>query len=365
MNEKSITTKQLFFVIFQAQIGIGLLSIPYSVHEHAKSDGWISVFFAGIGIQILIILLWVLLWGFKGKNFYEITVIVFGKYLGKCINLLYTIYFLLVLSLLALLFSDLLKRWILSYTPAPIVVLLLIAIGIYIGKNNLRVIARFYVLASGLVILSVILPWFSFGVNFQWEYLFPIGQSGLTNIVIGSHNAIVAMIGFEIIMVILPYVTGTYKQSLKSISMANMAVTLFYVYFMVSCYLVFSPEEIKIIPEPVLYILKAVSFRWVERMDLVFLSIWIIPMATSFITYVYLSSSGAANLFHKGRRKYPVWYLMLFVFLAGLLFSSESEIAQFDKYVSYSSYIFMMLIPALTLLVSMIRKKFNYRSTTQ
>lgn len=364
MNEKSISQKQLFFMIFQSQIGIGLLSLPYSVHEHVQSDGWISVLLAGTSIQLLILLLWILLWGFKGKNIYEITVIVFGKYLGKLINSLYTIFFLLVMSLLALLFANLLKKWILDFTPFSIVILILIGTGIYIGKNNLRVIARFYTLATGLIIISVALPWFSFSSNFQFAYLFPIGQSGVKNIVIGAHDAIVAMIGFELILVILPYVEGTYKQSLKNISLANMMVTLLYVYFTVSCYLIFSPEEIKIVPEPVLYILKAVNFQWIERLDLIFLSIWIIPMSTSFVTYLYLSSTGAANILHNGKRKYPVWYLPIIVFLIGLFLSTESEIEQLDKYVSFSSYVFIFFIPLFTLFVSIVRKKFNYRSSS-
>lgn len=362
MNEKSITQKQLFFMIFQSQVGIGLLSLPYSVHEHVQSDGWISVFLAGVSIQLLIFMYWILLWGFKGRNIYEITVIVFGKYVGKFINFLYSFFFLVLMTLLVLLLANLLKKWILEHTPFFIIILLLISTGIYIGKNNLRVLARFYTLATGFVLISIALPWFGFTTNLQFEYLFPIGQSGFKNMIIGSHDAIVAMFGFELILFIMPFVEGSYKQTLKSISFANIIVTLFYVYFTVTCYLIFSPEEIIIVPEPVLYLLKAVNFQWVERLDLIFLSIWIIPMSTSYVIYLYISSAGAANIFHKGQRKYPVWYLTLIVFLIGLLPISEFEIDQIGKYVSLSSYAFIAFIPLLTLLTSVVRKKFNNRS---
>lgn len=97
MNEKSISQKQLFFVVLQAQIGIGIgiLSLPSNAFSHSKNDGWISVILAGIGIQLLILLLWALLNGFKGKSLFEISIIVFGPYVGKVINLLYTFYVLL------------------------------------------------------------------------------------------------------------------------------------------------------------------------------------------------------------------------------------------------------------------------------
>ncbi|ATP41382.1 hypothetical protein CSE16_15675 [Solibacillus sp. R5-41] len=364
MNEKSISQKQLYFMVLQSQIGIGLLALPSNVFGHSKNDGWISVLLAGISIQILILLLWTLLNGFKGKSIFEISVIVFGKYVGKFINILYTVYFLIVMALLAFLFANLLKEWILGYTPFSILLLIILATTIYIGKSNLRVLARFYMLTAGVIIISIVLPWFAFTFNFEWAYLFPIGQSGVGNITMGAHDAIVAMLGFEIIAVVLPFVEGTYKQSLKNVSLANMTVTLMYVYFTIACYLIFSPAEIKIISEPVLYLLKAVSFPWVERLDLIFLSIWIIPMTTSLVTYFYLSSKGAAYTLHKGQRKYTIWYLPLFVFILGLFFSSEFELKQFSKYVAISGYIFSVFIPLLTLLVSIVRKKYNYRSSS-
>ncbi|MED2777762.1 GerAB/ArcD/ProY family transporter [Bacillus thuringiensis] len=363
MNEKSISQKQLFFMIFQSQVGIGVISLPFSVHKYTQSDGWISILIAGIGIQLLILLIWTLLWGFKGKNFYEITPIVFGKHLGKFINTIYIAYFVSIMAVLTLRFANILKKWILDYTPFSVIVLLLLVTGIYIGKNNLRVLARFYTLTTGLIILSITLPWFSFLTNFQFSYLFPIGQSGLRNMIIGAHDATIAMIGFELMLGILPYAEGTYKQSLKSILVANMLVTLLYTYFTVSCYLIFSPEELRVLPEPVLYMLKAVHFQWIERLDLIFLSIWIIPISTSFVAYLYLSSTGTASIFHKGNRMHPVWYLALIVFLICLFFPDNFKIEQFEKYTFVGGYICILFIPLLTLLISIVRKKFSYRSS--
>lgn len=219
-------------------------------------------------------------------------------------------------------------------------------------------------LTAVVIFISIILPLFAFTFNIEWAYLFPVGQSGLKNITIGAHDALIAMIGFEIIAVVLPFVQGTYKQSLKSISLANMTVVFIYIYFPICCYLVFSPEELKIISEPVLYLLKAVNFQWIERLDLIFLSIWIIPMATSLVAYFYLASKGAAYTLHKGQRKYPMWYLPLIAFIIGLFLTTEFEIEQFDKYISASSYIFMVFLPLLTLFISIVRKKYNYRSSS-
>lgn len=54
------TKTQLLFFIIQTQIGVGILSLPYSVFQRAKQDGWMSILLAGLVVQLLILLFWML-----------------------------------------------------------------------------------------------------------------------------------------------------------------------------------------------------------------------------------------------------------------------------------------------------------------
>ncbi|WP_374992171.1 GerAB/ArcD/ProY family transporter [Paenibacillus sp. LHD-38] len=89
----TINRSQLFFLIIKTQIGIGLLSLPSKIQSSAKGDAWISVLVAGAAIQLLLIVYWQLLKKYPNHTLSEITVRVFGAYIGKTLNLIYYVFF--------------------------------------------------------------------------------------------------------------------------------------------------------------------------------------------------------------------------------------------------------------------------------
>ncbi|MEH7276538.1 GerAB/ArcD/ProY family transporter, partial [Neobacillus vireti] len=239
---------------------------------------------------------------------------------------------------------------------------LMIATGIYLGKQNLRVIARFFTIVNVVVFLLFVLSFFAFSNNLSFTNLLPISQSSITDIFKGSTQVTSALLGFEILLFIFPFILGQEKQMLKKMTSAIATVVIIYLYFTVLTLATFSQNEIAIIPEPVLYMLKGLSFRVVERIDMIFLSYWIIPMTTSFVVYLYIASSAAGKMFHKGKRKYPVWYLSILVFVIAYFFSDEIQIQTFNHYTAVISLIFIFGIPLFLLLLSIIFKNRGIRA---
>ena len=47
MNKNSISVSQLFFIVLQTQIGIGVSGLPYNLFKTAHTDGWISMLISG------------------------------------------------------------------------------------------------------------------------------------------------------------------------------------------------------------------------------------------------------------------------------------------------------------------------------
>jgi spore germination protein (amino acid permease) len=356
MNEKSITLNQAFFVIIQSQIGIAMLSIPYSAHKYAKGNAWISVIIAGVTIQTFSFIIWMLMKRHKGKTILDIAQTVLGKYLGNLINFGYLVYGVLLMSNVVTLYADIIERWILETTPKSVTVLLIITIGIYLGKQNLRVIARFFTIVNVLVFLLFVLSLFAFSNNLSFTNLLPFNQSNIMDILKGSTQVTSAMLGFEILLFIFPFIIGQERQKLKKVTWAIMTVVIIYLYFAILTLATFSSEEIAIVPEPVLYMLKGLSFRVVERIDMIFLSYWVIPMMTSFVVYLYIASFAAAKLFHKGKRKFPVLYLSIIVYVIAFFINDVIEIQKFNHYVSMISIIFIFGTPLLLLVLTIIFK---------
>ncbi|WP_243291713.1 GerAB/ArcD/ProY family transporter [Bacillus sp. FJAT-47783] len=354
-SKASITSAQLFFIIVSTQIGVGILSLPYDVHQVAKSDSWISIIIAGVAVQLIYVLMYFLCKRFPLFNLYEFSPQIVGKWLGRGINILYIIYFILTCSLIIDLWSVTLKTWVYFETPQWVFLLMGSIIVIYFSSQTIQVIARFQMFVSVFLIVLVVLVIFSFEyVDFR--YIFPVGQSGIKNILLGSDKSIIAMVGLEVLLFVFPLVEADRKSIFKTVTFANLFVTSYYLFTVVVSLLTFSPEELNIIPEPVLFMLKAINLTVVERIDLLFLSIWIVSVATTLTTYGYLGAKGLEYFFRKPHQQ-MIPYITVLIFIVSLIPRNQEMLDQFSKLIGFLGYGFIAGIPLLLFIIAFIFKK--------
>ncbi|WP_066073873.1 GerAB/ArcD/ProY family transporter [Neobacillus soli] len=355
-NENQISKLQMITFIIQTQIGVAFLSLPYEIHKFAKGDSWISLILTGFFMEVLVIFYLVLCNRFPKQHFFQILESILGKVLGKCFTFFYTGYFLLTGSTILVLFVYILKRWMLPYTPYWVLLFLMVSIGIYIAIENLSIIARFYFIASFILILFIVIAPIAFrDVNIH--YIMPIGHSGVMNMVKGATHATLAWQGIEIILLLSPNVKATRKERVKAVTFANLFITLFYSFLTFICLIYFSKEEIRLLPQPVLFLLKSFSFKIIERPDLVLVSFWIILVGTSFISYLYSASLAGAFLIKKWTRKSLVYLSAFICFFFAIFFNGENEIIKLTKYTTYTGLLFMIAIPVFLLILSLLFRK--------
>lgn len=361
-KNNSITKFQAFFILIQSQIGVGLLSLPNVVQKTAHGDGWISTLIAGVAVQFMLVVYWQLLKRFPNLVYTEITHKIVGRFLGRLFNLFIYMNFILVGSLATILFIKIINLWLLPLTPDWIISILILAACIYLTISDLRMIARFFVLATSLIILLLftsLLNWFT---PKEFQYILPIGSSGFMNILIGSKNSLLAMLGFEGLLIIYPFIIQNKKGVLKTISMANIFITLFYTYFIFLTLISFSPDQLAQMREPILNLLRGITYKMVDRVDLIFLSIWIVPMATSIIAYIFFASK-SMNVEKKNYQK-AVLLNGFIIFLITLIPHDDAIITLFNKYVSYLNYLVVFIIPTLLLILSFLFNKHESSEST-
>lgn len=350
----TINKSQLFFLIIKTQIGIGLLSLPAKIQGSAKGDAWISVLVAGAAIQLLLIVYWQLLKKFPNHTLSEITVRVFGAYIGKTLNLIYYVFFILIAGYASTVYVQLIQTWMLSMTPGWVLLLLIIGTGIYLALENLRVIARFFVLTSVLFGLLILISFLNFNNEVQVSNILPIGESGFMQILKGSEKTFFSMLGFEVILYFFAQVEGNRKGMFRVVTLANCFVTLFYTYFVFICLIGFSPKALEQVNEPVLYIFKGLSYQLFDRMDLIFLTIWIVPMTATIVSYLCLA--GKSLTANQSSYRKLVWISGLLVYLIGWYLSTLENIDFFYKWLQYGYLIMIAPLPILLWLVSFLLK---------
>lgn len=358
-----ITQGQLLFYILQAQVGVGILSLAHDVQAVAKSGAWISVFIAGLIVQLAILIMWALCRRFPHLTMYEYLPKIFGRWIGGFFNFGYIFYFISMATLVLVLFENIIKKWIFPLTPRWVILSLIVITSVYLVMESLRTIARFYVLISVLIVVLVLIALNAFTVA-NYLYLFPINEAGWGKIFLASNKAIVSLLGFELLLVVYPFVEGKAYGKLKAASTANALTTLLYVFLVFTALIVFSPIEMAMIPEPIPYMLKSLSYRLVERLDLIFLSVWMVKASTTYMNYLFLASNGFGHYFHRGHHRTAVYYTAIISFILALIPQNPDDTELLSQIVSWASYAFVFGLPVLFLLVSLVFRKREKENAT-
>ncbi|MFY0762239.1 GerAB/ArcD/ProY family transporter [Metabacillus dongyingensis] len=355
MNMKSkISKTQLYFLMIQSQIGVGVLSLPSVTQKTAKGDAWITTIIAGIFIEMILVVYWLLLKRFPNLILTEFTKKIAGKGLGKILNFSFYMYFVLTACFAVIFIVNLINTWLLPLTPPWIISMLIMLASVYLAIDDIKIIARFFTLASFLILIIIILSILNFTQELDFQYVRPIGHSGFTNIFLGSSESIISMLGFEILLMSYPYVQGKEKGFLKTISLGNLSITFLYTFFVFTNLISFSPVIIKQIKEPLLYIFRGLSYQLIDRLDLIFISIWIVPMTTSVVAYLFMASKSISK--KKSYSKLVVANGIL-IFCITLIPVDDLLLNKLSELIKYLSYIFAFGLPLFLLLVSYIFKK--------
>jgi spore germination protein (amino acid permease) len=355
--EKSrISQGQLMFFILQSQVGVGILSLPNKMQAGAKGGGWISVLIAGIAVQVIILILCALCKRFPSDTIYHFLPKITGNLIGNLLCIGYISYFLLTAGTILAKFADVVSRWVLQETPRWTLLLIAVLTCMYLLKENVRVIARLFVITTFTIIVMVILSLIGY-VRIDLSYIFPITEVGWGKIFLAANDALYPLIGYEVILVIYPFVKGKSGGKLKATSLGNMLSTLFYTFEVFTSLIIFSPAVMPAISEPLLYMLKGFSFQIINRIDLIFLSLWVFIVCTSMVSWTFVATVGLARFFHRDQHKKAVPYSLFIIFILAMMAQEPSISDFFDQIVKFAHYTFVIGIPLILLCLTYLTRK--------
>ncbi|GGD16353.1 GerAB/ArcD/ProY family transporter [Pontibacillus salipaludis] len=357
VKNEMISRRQYFFFIIQTLIGVGVLTLPFNLHEVAKQDGWISLLIGGVLIQIVLFIMWGLAKRFPDQHLYEYIPTIVGKVVGGLFNAVLILYSLAVAAVILLLFDEMIRTWLLPRTPYWIISLMFIALGVYLVSGNIKVMARLYVFVSVLLPILVLLLLFA-AKDGQWIYLLPIGESGFSSIFDGVYQSSLSLLGYLIVLLLFPYTKGTPKQKLVTITFANGFVVSFYFITVLLSFIYFGTVEMKYVSEPVLYMLKAVEFPIISRIDMFFISMWIVSVATTLCSYLLIASKGMSHVFPKLPYERAVLFIGFFLFCIAYFMPKDEEwLNVLDDYVSMAGMWTGVGLPIFLWLISLVLRK--------
>ena len=330
-----ITSLQLFLMLFIAMTGTVFVSFQSQLVIAAGRDAWWLFLAQGI-------LIFPHLWLFN--RYYQDF-----KWKGP-IAFLYGVYWFLVMASFLGYIGYTLNAWAYPKTPTFIIMLLVVIVLFYLMSSRGETAVNIGVILIPMILLFMLFIYM--GINHAvWTNLFPVGEASLQELQKGSLKAQMPFIGIELFLLLRTFVPG--KLSTWKIVVYSGVWLLFFMQMLIIPLVYFSLEEFRLVPEPIMFMLKSQDVGFMERLDLLFVYIW---LAWSFVAMgVYAFS--VMQLLPKKMKQHRTRSAALFCVLllvVGSRLGTKETVRLSGSLLLYAHLIFAIALPFVVILVSRI-----------
>lgn len=357
-KEESISKRQLISLVFMAQLGTEVLSLPHVAADVAGHDSWLAVLLGGVAAQVGIVLIWWLGSRYPTRNIYAYIPLIVGRPIGTCINLIYGCYYTTSGLLLTLLYCDILKRWLFQQSPKWVIVLMLLIMCGYAATSSLRQLANvsqtFILLAFSCFLLILV----SGIYGLDKRNLLPLLPSGWYPVIKGAYTAFSAYVGYDLLLYAYPYVQAQSKKKLLlSMTLANASTAVFYIAVCLICTMKFNLKQLSFIPEPIVFILKSYRIDILQSIDIFFLIFYVCIVSATIYVYFFMAAKAFMHLRNPGLGKQHIWVLaiILICFAVSFFVTRRMAMLQFASIQDLLTILLVVVLPVLLLMISGLR----------
>ncbi len=356
-EQGKISVTQLFLwmlIYFTAASSSNSLDILFT-----RQDSFIANLLSIVPGILTVYLMVVLQKKYPGLSFFEMCEEILGKWPGTIINAIFVYFALEVCLFYARGFGEFMMS---TMTPELSVDLYLISIvlvgafGVYLGIEAIARVSQllfpFYVLL--LIIINVLLV-----RQFHLDNVLPLIDHKMGEIFYSTYLQYVFPMGEAIFFIgVLPYVKKS-KHVFKAVAGSLILAGIFLAYRAVVSIGVLGQATALASNYPFFNAIRLVKIgEFIERIDLLFLSIFAMAVLIQFITVYYFISHGIAHIFKVKRLKPLLVPVAIFVY--ALAKAANTNIVDINHYLMFirpiTGPIYMLVLPALLLVVSKIRK---------
>jgi spore germination protein (amino acid permease) len=358
---EKISIGSLVCLIILTQIGAHILKIPYQESLHSGYDSWISILLGGVIAQGIILIIYQLGKRYDDKPLPSYIFEITGKPLGRLLNLLFAAYCVENSLIVIVSYSDVLNRWVLFETPWFVLIGVSTMIAAYTASSNLRSLTKITKLIMIMFLIGMMIIFVSGMGRGDFRNFLPIGSHGIVSIIRDAIPTLWAYSGFELLLYVFPFVSCYKKKDIfVAVSVANGFTTMIYVLVAVIVTYNYSESQIKVIPEPMVFILRKFNWPVVQSLDIVFMTIWLSVTTVTVFVYLFLGARYLAFVSGKEIRKHSfiVWILAIVCFVVGLWGSDKQWLLRLSNFHNnYPTWFIIAFVPTILLLTSIVRRK--------
>lgn len=344
----------VFFIVHSMQVGVGVQGFQRIIYLESKHDAWISVLIAGIATNIIGFLIYKTLAMYNTSDIFGIHFDLYGKWIGNLINFIYILHCLGAFYVIIRNYIEVVQAWVFPDLPTwfiSLTIMILVVYGVTGGFRTIIGVCFFSIIFTIWLILLLAFP-FQFA---NWDYLFPIFESDVNDLLHGARQMTFTILGFELLYAFFPFVKEKEKIH-KYYQLGLLFTTLLYTLIMVVSLSYFSGGQLERTIWGTLSMFKIVRLPFIERFEYVSITIWVIIILPNLMLYLWAASRGLGRIFKRDTRKFSL-LLALLLYISTQIFLTRVGINLInDQYAKYAFY-FVFCYPVILFLLVLIKKR--------
>ncbi|BAR87703.1 spore germination protein (plasmid) [Bacillus thuringiensis serovar tolworthi] len=349
-NGNTISLSQFIFIIHGAQVGTGILFLPRTLAEKSGTDGWLVLPLCYLFSTVASIA-WIQI---ARRYSQQLLNNKMGGIIKKTIVIIYIVYFSFYAWVVILNGMLYIKGNLLPKTPDYFIIILFLIPTYLVVSEKIYVLGRYSEIVFYLTIWIVLLFLIPLKEGIILNML-PIFKNGIDGILNAFPQAIFPFTGFEIVFCIYPYLMRK-QDAIKGIVIANSITLVFYIFMTLSCFIFFSPDEITSYNQPVLSILKIIEVSFLERFDLIIITLYLFVVFTAWIPYIYAGLLCIGNLTNQENNNIHICIFFLCIILSVFfIHPSWSQAKNWQDLISHVGIGTAYIFPIFMLLVIKLR----------
>lgn len=283
-----LTEWQLFSLVLNAIVGIGVFSLARDVGEAAGRSSLLAIPLAGLLVVLQLIGMYLLAKRFPEQPISEYAGQILGRFLGLVYLLGYTLAAMALILVVSRSYWLLVAAWTLGKTPQMAFLVPLILVCWNTARRGIVATARTveFINYGGLILMLVLmLP----VVSLDFDLVRPVVDNGVGGVLRGIFPSIYALAGSDILLLVFPY-----ARSKRTLSLAISAVALATLFYTVTTLFILGTlglEFTLLSPWPLQLYLNRFAFSVFERADVVFLIVWSFQIVNILSINMYTATS--------------------------------------------------------------------------
>lgn len=346
-------------LLFMVIAPTAMLFNPGLSASTAKQSAWLVPFIGGIFAFPALLIAVKLGLRFPRLTFTEYMPLIAGKFGGKILSALYTLFLVALNIIIVRETSELLTMTSLFETPMIVVNLFLVLICGYISQKGIEVIVRMNQFILPLFTLAYLLAFILPLPKADSGNLLPLLEEGITPVI--RNIGIPALYYSEtaVLLMLIPFINKP-QETLKKGSYAVMATIFFMTFGSLSVLVMIGPEMTGKMIFPLWFVAKGIEYgNYIQRVETILLPLWLTGIMIKSSLFINITVLAATQTISRKHPKLIAVFIGLVVF-GGATFAFPNTMVLLELLTTYwppLAVLFQIMLPFLVLVLAVIRKK--------